>query len=150
MRLWSIHPSFLDAKGFIALWREALLAKKVLEGKTKGYKNHPQLERFKNYKDPIVAINIYLTFVFDVSKIRGYKFNKDLFEETRERRLITVTNEQIKYEFFHLLKKLKNRDKNKYKINFDYLSEFGGERIEPHPLFKIVPGRKIESWEKVK
>ena len=45
MRIWSLHPKYLDAKGIVALWRETLLAKHVLEGKTKGYKNH-SCERF--------------------------------------------------------------------------------------------------------
>ncbi|MEM3714836.1 MAG: pyrimidine dimer DNA glycosylase/endonuclease V [Nitrososphaeria archaeon] len=40
MRLWSIHPKYLDQKGLVACWREGLLAKKVLLGKVKGYKNH--------------------------------------------------------------------------------------------------------------
>ncbi|WP_368086417.1 pyrimidine dimer DNA glycosylase/endonuclease V [Nitrosomonas sp. Nm34] len=26
MRLWSIHPKYLDAKGLLALWREGLQA----------------------------------------------------------------------------------------------------------------------------
>ena len=60
MRLWSIHFKYLDSKGLVALWREAFLAKKVLEGKTKGYKNHPQLERFRNSSNPISSINSYL------------------------------------------------------------------------------------------
>ena len=38
MRLWSIHPKYLGTKGLVALWREALLAQKVLQGNTKGYK----------------------------------------------------------------------------------------------------------------
>lgn len=57
MRLWSIHPQYLDAKGLLALWREALLAKHVLEGSTKGYKNHPQLIRFKETDNPIGFIS---------------------------------------------------------------------------------------------
>lgn len=27
MRLWSLHPRYLDSKGLVALWCEALLAK---------------------------------------------------------------------------------------------------------------------------
>jgi len=46
MRIWSLHPKYLDAKGLVALWRDALLARHVLQGKTTGYKNHPQLNRF--------------------------------------------------------------------------------------------------------
>jgi len=60
MRIWSLHPKYLDTKGLVELWRETLLAKHVLEGKTKGYKNHPQLNRFKIYSKPLEAINFYL------------------------------------------------------------------------------------------
>ena len=63
MRLWSIHPKYLDTKGLVAVWRESLLAKKVLEGKTKGYKNHPQLIRFINSENAIELINTYTEFM---------------------------------------------------------------------------------------
>jgi hypothetical protein len=33
MRLWSLHPEYLDANGLVALWREALLAQAFLQGK---------------------------------------------------------------------------------------------------------------------
>ena len=32
MRLWTLHPQYLDAQGLTALWRESLLARKVLQG----------------------------------------------------------------------------------------------------------------------
>jgi hypothetical protein len=47
VRLWSLHPRYLDAAGLTAAWREALLAQKVLAGATRGYRRHPQLERFR-------------------------------------------------------------------------------------------------------
>ncbi|WP_343214776.1 pyrimidine dimer DNA glycosylase/endonuclease V, partial [Dokdonella sp.] len=40
MRLWSLHPRYLDPQGLVALWREALLAKAVLRGETRGYTQH--------------------------------------------------------------------------------------------------------------
>ena len=46
MRLWTLHPKVLDARGLVALWREALLAKKVLRGRTRGDRHHPQLKHF--------------------------------------------------------------------------------------------------------
>ena len=46
MRMWSVHPSHLDRAGLVACWRESLLAQAVLAGRTRGYRNHPQLERF--------------------------------------------------------------------------------------------------------
>ena len=45
MRLWSIHPKYLDPAGLTACWREGLLAREVLCGRTSGYRNHPQLAR---------------------------------------------------------------------------------------------------------
>ena len=140
MRLWSIHPKYLDTKGLVALWRESLLAKAVLEGKTKGYTNHPQLERFKNHKEPIKAINAYLNEVFIEAKSRGHNFDKNKIEYTEVNELIIVNDEQVKYEFSHLIKKLKIRDKSKYlKIKKE-------SKILTHPLIKTKKG-PIEKWE---
>lgn len=38
MRLWTLHPKYLDPKGLVALWRETLLAQRVLAGRTRGYR----------------------------------------------------------------------------------------------------------------
>ena len=143
MRIWSVHPKYLDTKGLVALWREALLAKNVLEGKTKGYKNHPQLTRFKNSKNPLFSINQYLEAVYHESLKRGYHFNKNKFSTQDTTATLTVSNRQIEYEMQHLLRKLKTRDAPRYDI---LLNE---ENIAPHPLFKIIEG-EIEDWEIVK
>ena len=140
MRIWSIHPKYLDANGLVALWRETLLAKNVLEEKTKGYKNHPQLLRFKNSDNPPQSINQYLTAVYQESLTRGYHFNKAKFNVYLEPVILTVTRRQIEYEMQHLLKKLKTRDTERY---HRLLKE---TNIEPHPLFKIIDG-EIEEWE---
>lgn len=76
MRIWSLHPKYLDQKGLIALWRETLLAQKVLQNQTKGYRNHPQLLRFKQTKNPLQAISNYLHIVWQESQNRNYKFNQ--------------------------------------------------------------------------
>jgi len=140
MRIWSIHPKYLDTKGLVALWRETMLAKNVLEGKTKGYKNHPQLIRFKNSANPLQGINQYLAAVYKESQIRGFHFNKDKLKIYNEPVTLTVTREQIEYETQHLLKKLKTRDMERYQR---LLNE---TNIEPHPIFKIIDG-EIEVWE---
>lgn len=140
MRIWSIHPKYLDDKGLVALWRETLLAKNVLEEKTKGYKNHPQLLRFKNSDNPLQSINQYLTAVYQESLTRVYHFNKAKFNFYHEPVILTVTRRQIEYETQHLLKKLKTRDIKRY---HRLLKE---TNIEPHPLFKIIDG-EIEEWE---
>ncbi|MCX9084482.1 MAG: pyrimidine dimer DNA glycosylase/endonuclease V [Candidatus Methanoperedens sp.] len=59
MRLWSIHPKYLDGKGLVALWRESLLAQKVLNGETKTYRHHPQLRRLRAHPDPKGAIAFF-------------------------------------------------------------------------------------------
>jgi hypothetical protein len=146
MRLWSIHPHYLDTKGLVALWREGLLAKKVLEGKTVGYKKHPQLERFKKYSNPIKAINSFLYFVLQEAKNRGYSFDSNKISTvdilTSQ---ISITKGQLEFEFNHLCTKLINRDKEKY----EFLAKCELSKITPHPLFFVVVG-DIEEWEKTK
>ena len=141
MRIWSIHPKYLDAKGIVALWRETLLAQNVLLGKTKGYKNHPQLIRFKNCSDQIGAIGLYLKCINDEAVIRGYEFNSDKIKYVNDEIIIKVTNGQIKYEFKHLMNKLQIRDTEKYNLNKSV------KRIRIHPMFVVVKG-DLESWEK--
>jgi len=143
MRLWSLHPKYLDSKGLVALWREGLLAKKVLEGRTKGYRNHPQLERFKKHKDPLKAINAYLLEVWREASRRGYKFNLGKIVPVELDEKIPVTRGQLLYEFQHLLRKLRKRDPERYE-ELKHVKE-----VEPNPIFYVVEG-DVEPWEKVK
>lgn len=142
MRIWSVHPKYLDAKGLVALWRETLLAKNVLEGNTKGYKNHPQLERFKKSIQPIPSINTYLKSVWLEANRRGYNFDKQKFEDFECVEQIHVTIDQVQFEKSHLLNKLKVRDQKKYKEVVEVVN------FEVHPLFKLIEG-EIEPWEKI-
>jgi hypothetical protein len=140
MRLWSIHPSYLDSKGLVALWREGLLAQNVLLGKTKGYKNHPQLNRFKSADDSESAISSYLSCVADEADSRSYNFNRGKIAQKTECSRIPVTKGQIDYEFKHLLSKLKVRDQSRY----EELKAV--KKVKAHPLFTQVTGG-IEEWE---
>lgn len=142
MRIWSLHPKYMDVKGLVALWRESLLAKHVLEGKTKGYKNHPQLNRFKKAKNPVDCINQYLAEVYHESLCRGYHFNKGKIKWDFSSTVLTVTRGQIDYEVKHLLNKLKTRDSDRYNSLME-IAEF-----EPHPLFYLVDG-EVEKWESI-
>ena len=140
MRLWTLHPQYLDAKGLVAVWREALLAQKVLQGQTRGYRHHPQLARFQAQPDPLAAIASYLQAIHDESRRRGYHFDRDKIAPGRLAHRIPATRGQLLYEWEHLKRKLKARDRQKYR-------ELAGvSRPEPHPLFEIVPG-DVEPWE---
>ncbi len=141
MRLWTVHPKYLDAKGLVALWREGLLAKAVLEGKTKGYRQHPQLRRFKEHRQSLPFLCEYLRGVLDEAGARGYAF--DASKLPRRATAVSVMPEsrgQLDYEWQHLLAKLERRDPER----FERLAAL--KRPRPHPLFKIVPGG-IKGWE---
>jgi len=142
MRLWSLHPQYLDSKGLVALWRESLLAKKVLQGLTKGYKHHPQLIRFQAQRDSVQAINRYLTAILDESVKRDFSFDKGKVEKSSVRRKINITRGQLEYELEHLRRKLKKRNPARFK-SLQRLSF-----PKPHPLFKVVRG-KVEEWERL-
>ncbi len=141
MRLWSLHPKYLDSKGIVALWREALLAQKVLLGKTKGYKHHPQLKRFKLSRNPQGAIAAYLRGVWTDAKRRGYEFNGKKISGKPSKLKIKVTDGQMKYEFEWLCRKLKMRDPKTWtRIKLE-------RHIEAHAVFLVEAG-PIESWER--
>ena len=106
MRLWSLHPRYLDTKGLVALWREALLAQAVLRGRTRGYKHHPQLERFRAHASPRLAINAYLAAVHEEATARGYSFARRKVGQVRRVARIDVTRGQLDYEWRHLRRKL--------------------------------------------
>jgi hypothetical protein len=142
MRLWSIHPVYLDSRGLTALWREGLLARKVLQGRTKGYRNHPQLERFRSFKDPVAGIDCYLLHVFEEAQRRGYSFDRDKLGVKPEAVKIPVTKGQIKYETQHLKRKLKLRNTEQYRKLASV------KNPQPHPIFDVVEGN-VEPWESV-
>jgi hypothetical protein len=140
MRLWSIHPKYLDAKGLVALWREGLLAQAVLAGETKGYRNHPQLARFKESPNPVSFIAAYLKVVHLESLQRGYHFDGKKIGHIALLSPLTVTEGQLEYEWAHLLAKLKARDLNRH-----HQCESIKQPL-PHPLFRVVKGG-MASWE---
>lgn len=140
MRIWSLHPSYLDSKGLVALWRETLLAQKVLLGETVGYRNHPQLARFKKSDNPLGAIATYLRFVAEEAFARNYHFDTGKICNNYYSGKIEVTSGQMKYEFSHLLGKLKVRDEDRYNLHV------GKTKIMVHPMFFVVKG-EIEAWE---
>lgn len=134
MRLWSIHPKYLDRIGLVAVWREGLLAKRVLRGETKGYRSHPELLKFKRYEKPVDLLDAYLFQIYLEAKRRGYSFNSSKIRALKIFGAVSVTKEQLKYEFVHLLKKLERRDREK----FEELKGLKLNIIEVNPVFKVV------------
>src|SRR5512138_159285 len=110
MRLWSLHPKYLDTQGLVALWRESLLAQAVLRGETRGYRNHPQLDRFKAHAAPLDAIAQYLKGIHDEAMHRGYAFDRRKIKSVRKPVVLAVSSGQLVYEWSHLLAKLKVRN----------------------------------------
>ncbi len=142
MRLWTLHPRYLDPQGLVALWREGLLARAVLRGETKGYRHHPQLSRFRQHPSPTRAIDAYLGHVVDEADTRGYNFDRRKISSARGSLQLPATSGQLEYEWDHLLRKLKARNPELHR-------RWRAERSPaPHPLFKIRRG-EIEPWERI-
>jgi hypothetical protein len=140
VRLWSLHPRYLDTKGLVALWREGLLARAVLAGQTKGYAHHPQLLRFRRRGDPVSAIDAYLSRVLDEARARGYAFDGAKIRYGPCRGRAHVASGQLEYEWAHLLGKLRRRDPARW-------ARTRALAPDPHPCFRVVPG-EIAEWEK--
>lgn len=142
MRIWSLHPHYLDSQGLVALWRETLLAQAVLHGATKGYTQHPQLQRFKNHPHPQQAIASYLHGVQAEATQRGFRFDASKILGSHTASPIAVTDGQLDYEWQHLLAKLRQRSPVQYARWRDVTQP------QVHPLFTVQEGT-VAAWEKV-
>ena len=98
-----LHPSLLDRAALVAGWREGLLAQAVLAGRTRGYRSHPQLERFRETADPVVAVATYLWALHSEASRRGYRFDAQRLDAEADVDLrLGVTTGQLDYELTHL------------------------------------------------
>lgn len=166
MRIWSLHPSLLDRRALVACWRETLLAKKVLQGLTRGYTNHPQLIRFRAHPQPLEAVAAYLSRLADEADTRGYSFNRALIGADEEKSAgknstdkaenpyasvarIPVPLGQLEYELAFLRHKVAGRDPEWGHQLRERIAARGELAACAHPLFEVVPG-DIEPWEKTK
>jgi hypothetical protein len=142
MRLWTLHPRYLDPQGLVALWREALLAQRVLAGGTRGYRSHPQLERFRAAPDPAGAIAAFLHGVGDEAARRGYAFDRSRIVAAGSVVPLTATSGQLAFELAHLRAKLAARRPQLLAV-----LPAAAAAPEPHPLFRVVPGPRAD-WER--
>lgn len=142
MRLWTLHPRYLDRQGLTAAWREGLLAQKVLQGGTRGYRNHPQLQRFRAAPDPAVAIGAYLLEVAQEATERGYRFDRSRIVCIAPCAPLPASAGQLDYEWRHLLAKLACRSPQVH-ARWSQV-----QTPQPHPLFRIEPG-PVAQWERV-
>lgn len=141
MRIWSLHPRHLDRIGLVACWREALLAQAVLAERTKGYRHHPQLLRFRAAPDPLAAIGCYLDGIAADARRRGYRFDSGrILRPGSEAVALPVTLGQLDFEWRHLGEKLRARSPDDAAI---WLTG----AASPHPIFRTIPGG-IELWER--
>jgi Pyrimidine dimer DNA glycosylase len=141
VRLWTVHPKYLDARGLVAVWREGLLARAVLRDRTLGYRHHPQLARFRARPDPVACLNAYLRVIYAEALGRGYRFDAAKLGRVLTRRQIPETRGQLAYEWAHLRGKLEQRDAERHQ------ALVRARRPLAHPLFAIRPG-PVRAWER--
>ena len=141
MRLWTIHPRYLDPQGLVALWREALLAQAVLRGSTLGYRHHPQLQRFRAHRTPRSAISKFLHGIWIEASSRGYRFDATKIGPVRNPSRVVTTTGQLAFEWDHLQRKLRTRCPHLFRRYHNV------DCPDPHPFFRVVPG-PVEPWER--
>jgi hypothetical protein len=125
----------------VAVWREALLARAVLRGLTRGYRRHPQLDRFRAARRPLAVLDAYLWQVYREARRRGYRFDRTRIGSRPSRCRILVTEGQVAFEWLHLQRKLRKRDPARYR------ECRRRQTPEVHPVFRVVTGT-VEIWER--
>ncbi len=146
MRLWSLHPRYLDPKGLGAVWREGLLAQAILHGKTTGWRKHSHLLRFTYHPSPIRAIGCYLLTIHEEATTRGYHYRREkILTPAIKVPPIPVTVGQLLYEWGLLKERVRTRSPPTYTTLLAV--ETQEPRPAPHPLFVLVEGA-VEPWER--
>lgn len=142
MRIWSLHPEYLDRVGLVACWRETLLAQAVLAGRTRGYRHHPQLSRFRATPEPLATVGAYLVGLRAEAERRGYRFDASRIDRpAADVAPLAVSTGQVALEWDHLMVKLAARSPDQH------AAVRGAEVVEVHPLFVVVPG-PVAEWER--
>ena len=141
MRLWTLHPRYLDSRGLVALWREGLLAQTVLGRDSGGYSRHPQLQRFREHGKPEAAIGAYLRGIVEEALARGYDFDASKIRSRARAEPIDATSGQIALEWEHLMAKLRARSPDVFELHAPV------KVVAVHPLFRVVPG-PVAAWER--
>ena len=141
MRLWTLHPKYLDAKGLVAAWREALLAQAVLRDRNDWLPK-------PSSTDPVPPLTLTGS-KYRVLSSRAACRGKPAWVSVRPRKdrlprggrsRLKATLGQLGYEWKHLRAKLAIRDKA-------WLASLGRvARPDAHPTFRVVPG-DVEDWE---
>ena len=127
--------------GTVRAEREALLARAVLRGATRGYRSHPQLQRFRECPAPLSAINAYLATVHAEAVARGYGFDRSKLARAVQELQLGATRRQLMYEWDWLLRKLARRNPALYRRHRAL------QVPDPHPLFRLSAG-PIAPWER--
>ena len=85
------------------------------------------------------TIGAYLWAVLDEARSRGYNFDASRIATERLPISISVTRGQLDFERQRLMKKLRTRDQDRFRI-------LGAAVARPHPILRVVAGG-LEPWE---
>ena len=149
MRLWTIHPRYLDNLTLFTCWKEAITARKELKDEAISPTHHPQLIRFRKCGTPVATMNSYIYNLFLELKVRHVKVDHKELGRYRRYERIKVGFGQLYYEFYFLQGKLKNRSRTKCNDNF-YRHWLDAGMLVSNTVFLINPVNGIEKWEEVK
>lgn len=137
MRLWSLHPSYLDRAGLLAVWREGLLAQSVL---LKGEYDKCACENGK------ICVGVSLTerFIYEecfncngTGKIKTPYYNHPQLERFK--------GKDLTYIILYLREIFKEGEKRGYKFRLDKIKEL--PMTIKHPKLTVTTGQlEYELW----
>ena len=140
MRLWSLHPRYLDPQGW-SRCGETLLARKVLRGETRGYRHHPQLQRFREARDPQSAIDAYLPRSTPRRRRAATRSTRTSSMPTRARKDPGRARATRRARMGHLIAQARVAQPGAH-VRWREL-----QRPRTHPSFRVVAGG-VADWER--
>lgn len=145
MRIWSLHPKYLDKKELIDSWNDGLRTIGILTRNHQGSIFRPELSRFRSQSEPIIAVEKYLLSIANEAKRRGYMVDIRKLPSIPVvvSHKIPVSSGQIEYEWRQLMHVLAGRSPG-FLRRIEYSPSH-----DINPIFYKRPGHDIETWEKL-
>jgi hypothetical protein len=111
-------------------------------GDTRGWRNHPQLDRFKDHSETMDAIGFYPLKIREEASFRGHSYDGSKIRRPINRVALTsITTGQLLYEFSLLLERTRLRMPAWHeKLREVY------DLPKAYPLFEVVEG-DVGRWE---
>lgn len=135
MRIWTLHPRYLDDATLREAWRDGLAARRRLVAGSKGRPTDPLIHAIAACKHPVRVIDAYLSHLHQEAQRRGKAFDRSRIDGARAGAGFAVDSERVRDDWDQLMARMAEREPARHERQAEL------RRPHCHPAFKRIPGK---------